>query len=76
MVTAEILAHVRPSLLDSLLTLYDASGNLIAQNDDAKGQDSLLNFKLPADGTYYLALTDANNRGGAAFGYLMRVGVK
>ena len=41
------------SELDSLVVLYDAEGNAIADNDDESSSfDSLLNFVLPADGDY------------------------
>ena len=81
-VVAEVAAARLGSALDSLLTLYDSSGHVIASNDDAAvtpGQsrdsagatDSVLRFRCPADGTYYVALTDANARGGPAHPYLL-----
>ncbi|WP_038055454.1 S8 family serine peptidase [Thermus amyloliquefaciens] len=46
--------------LDSYLFLLDASGNVLAENDDlVPGQitDSEITFTLPASGTYYLVVT-------------------
>jgi len=61
---AEIFAERAGSLLDGMLTLYDENGHLLASNDDSGGsRDPQLRFKLPADGTYFLALQDANDRG-------------
>jgi hypothetical protein len=72
-IVAEVLARRRCSLLDSLLVLYDERGNVLAENDDFNGADSLLRFPLPADGTYFLSLTDADDRGNAGFPYLLSV---
>jgi MBG domain (YGX type)/Right handed beta helix region/PKD domain/Matrixin len=45
--------------IDSVLTVYDSSGNIIAFNDDQyEGTDSLLlDVTLPANGTYYVKIT-------------------
>jgi len=73
---AEVVASRRGSALDSLLTLYDAAGHVLASNDDAdvEGEaqaDSVLHFRFPSDGNYYVALTDANARGGPTHPYLL-----
>jgi hypothetical protein len=68
---AEVIAHRRRSLLDSLLTLYDANRNIVAENDDANDTDSLVRRVLPADGDYFLALTDATGHGGPGYPYLL-----
>jgi hypothetical protein len=52
-----------PSLLDSVLTLYqDVNGvrTIVARNDDYFGKDSFINLHLGA-GTYYLAVTSTGN---------------
>jgi hypothetical protein len=76
--SAEVTAARRGSQLDSLLTIYDAAGHTLATNDDAApgpagrvNRDSVLTFHCPSDGTYFLALTDANARGGATHPYLL-----
>ncbi len=71
-IVAEIVAARRGSALDSLLTLYSEKGNTIASNDDSEaGADSILKVKLPADGVYYLSLSDAQGMGSAAHCYLL-----
>lgn len=61
---ASILAARAGSLLDGVLTLFDGHGSILAINDDADGRDPRLTFALPADGKYFLTVTDANDRGG------------
>jgi Bacterial pre-peptidase C-terminal domain len=77
---AEVTAARRGSALDAVLTLYGAGGRVLAMADDAgpdsesqAARDPSLSFNLPADGVYYLALNDANDRGSAAHPYLLRV---
>ena len=45
--------------IDSVLTIYDAAGHVVALNDDQfEGTDSLLlDVTLPADGTYYIKVS-------------------
>lgn len=64
------------SELDGVLTLIDANGNVIANADDlANGQtDCVLNFTLPADGTFTLKVKDGlSSRGGSEFAYRVRI---
>ena len=64
------------------LRLTDASGKVLALNDDYPDKecgllthqaDSWLCVKLPADGTYYVYLTDAQNAGSDAHAYRLRI---
>jgi hypothetical protein len=82
-IVAEVDARKLDSPLDSLLRLTDAGGRQLAANDDYpdKGAglsthhaDSLLAATLPADGVYYLHLGDAQRKGGAEYGYRLRLG--
>jgi hypothetical protein len=70
-ITAEVFASRYGSALDSLLTLYTGDGQTIAANDDldTTTTDSRLEATLPRDGSYYLVLVDANDRGGPAHVY-------
>jgi len=64
------------SELDGVLTLLDANGNAVANADDlANGQtDCLLNFTLPADGTFTLKVRDGlSSRGGPEYTYRVRI---
>ena len=73
----EICAARHGAALDSLLTLYDAVGHILAVSDDAVGSpDSLLKFRLPADGSYLVSVIDAFDRGGPTYVYLLRVSLE
>jgi hypothetical protein len=81
-VVAEVVARRLDSPLDSVLELTDATGRRLARNDDHEDKgsglethhaDSLIGATLPADGTYYLHLTDAQQKGGPEYAYRLRV---
>ena len=81
-VVAEVWAWRLGSPLDSFLRLTDAAGKVLAFNDDAEDlgeglttrhADSLIQATLPADGTYYLTIGDAQRHGGPAHAYRLRV---
>lgn len=46
---------------DTQLFLFDASGNVIAQNDDSNGLQSTLSNTSIAPGTYFLGISSFNN---------------
>jgi hypothetical protein len=82
-IVAEVYARRLNSPLDSVLRLTDAGGRQLAMNDDFEDKgtglithhaDSYLLATLPADGTYYLHLTDAQHQGGPEYAYRLRVG--
>jgi hypothetical protein len=82
-VVAEITARRLGSPIDSVIELTDASGARLALSDDAadKGAglvthqaDSRIMAVLPANGTYYLRVADLQRKGGAEYGYRLRVG--
>jgi len=61
----EVFASRYGSPLDSLLTLYDADGRIVASNDDIDGTtDSRIETTLPKSGAYYVSVVDANDGGG------------
>jgi hypothetical protein len=81
-IEAEVYARRLDSPLDSVLTLMDATGKILASNDDFVDEsaglltdqaDSLVRFKLPADGIYYLRLGDSVGNGGPDYAYRLRV---
>jgi hypothetical protein len=81
-VVAEVNARRLNSPLDSLLQLIDSSGQIMEWNDDREQKesgllthhaDSYLRAKLPEDGTYRVRLSDAQRRGGPAYGYRLRI---
>ena len=79
---AEVYARRLDSPLDSVLKLTDAAGKQLAFNDDHEDKgdglnthqaDSLLRMTLPADGTYYLYVGDAQQQGGREYAYRLRI---
>jgi hypothetical protein len=72
-IVCEVQAGRYGSSVDSVLTFYNAAGQLLASNDDALGTDSLLEVTLPADGVYYLSLIDAHDQGGPAHPYRLLI---
>ncbi len=86
---AEVLGRRLRSPLDSLVRVIDASGAVVAWNDDFEDNDeylyrlggllthdadSWLRTELPADGAYYVEVADAQGQGGSAYAYRLRVG--
>ena len=81
-VVAEVYARRLDSPLDSVLKLTDAGGRQLACNDDYEDKgsgldthhaDSCLTATLPANGPYYIHLWDAQQKGGRAHGYRLRI---
>ena len=81
-IVAEVSARRLDSPLDSVLKLTDATGKLLAFNDDYEDPeaglnthhaDSYLMVKLPADGTYYVHLGDTARNGGEEYAYRLRI---
>lgn len=63
------------SPLDSRLELFDPHSHKIAENDDAGSMDSRLHFTAKEDGKYRLRIQDANQQGGPAYVYRLRISV-
>ncbi|TAN37716.1 MAG: hypothetical protein EPN23_04155 [Verrucomicrobia bacterium] len=81
-VVAEVYARRLDSPLDSVLKLTDATGKILALNDDCEDlgsgvnthhADSYLTAKLPADGTYFIHLGDTDRKGGEEYAYRLRI---
>jgi len=88
-IVAEVFARRLNSPLDSLLRLMDASGNVLAWNDDhvrkdkhlhmdrigliTHHADSCLSAELPKKGTYYVQLSDAQHHGSEAHAYRLHL---
>jgi hypothetical protein len=81
-IVAEVIARRLDSPLDSVLRLTDASGKQLAFNDDFEDKgaglqtqyaDSYLRAPLPATGTYYVWLGDAQHQGGPEYAYRLRL---
>jgi hypothetical protein len=63
------------SPLDPIVRVLDASGKVVAEQDDIRSEawDVDLSFKVPADGAYRLVVRDLNRAGGLEFVYLLHV---
>ncbi|QDU27633.1 hypothetical protein ETAA8_27210 [Anatilimnocola aggregata] len=73
-IVAEIFAARRGSALDPIMSLYDATGQLLVQSDDQpEHRDAILKHQLRAAGSYFLVLLDAHDRGSAAHPYLLQL---
>ncbi len=73
----EIFAARYGSPLDSMLTLYDADGRIVAANDDSDGTaDSRVEATLPRTGTYFISVVDANDVGSTANVYRLAIRAK
>ena len=81
-IVAEVHARRLDSPMDSMLKLTDATGSVLAFNDDCDDPESGLNThhadsylmaELPADGTYYVHLGDTARNGGKEYAYRLRI---
>lgn len=81
-IVVDVMARRLGSPLDSFVKVTDARGRVLAVNDDFEDlsagsithhSDSNLAVKLPAEGIYYIHLSDTARKGGAEYGYRLRV---
>lgn len=62
------------SPLDAWLKIEDAAGNQLARNDDAEGsRDPRLEWKVPTNGTFMVAIGSVTHRGGPDFCYRLSI---
>jgi hypothetical protein len=60
--------------VDTVITLYDAQGNVLAENDDAvpgQGLNSRIDYTFPVNGIYYLQARDKRANGGLGYQYTL-----
>lgn len=57
------------SPLDSVIVVWNAKGDYLAENDDAGNPDSYLRFTPPADGDYVVGIRDHLGAGGPEYAY-------
>jgi hypothetical protein len=81
-VVAEVTARRLDSPLDSLLIITNADDKRIGFNDDHEDKgsglnthhaDSYLAVTLPSTGVYFALIGDTQQKGGAAYGYRLRL---
>lgn len=68
-VLIECRARPLDSRLDAALAVYDASGRELAREYDGSLHDTLVDFKVPADGSYTIKLHDFIYGGGDEYAY-------
>jgi hypothetical protein len=61
------------SPLDALLSVHNAQGGTIANNDDTGGPDSYARVTIPADGDYFVSVRDQLKGGGRDYVYRVEV---
>ncbi len=78
----EVHARRLDSPLDSVITIFDGKGKLLAENDDIQDDDqppithqadSRLEFTAPAEGDYFLRVRDAQHKGGPEYAYRLSI---
>ena len=71
----ETLASTIGSKANVVLTLFDASGRVLAdKNDFDDAADPLLHFTVPADGRYAIQVRDLMDNGGGSYFYRLSMG--
>lgn len=71
-VELQAFAQLLGSPLDSVVGIYDSKGKGISSNDDGGGRrrlDSKATVTIPADGDYFVRITDHLDRGGPNYVY-------
>lgn len=70
----EVWAERLDSRLDARVIVTDADGRELESQNDTFGRDPLADFTAPADGTYFIGLSDILYRGGgSSYFYRMQV---
>lgn len=70
----QVYARRLGSPLDSVLTVLDAKGKSLGNNDDAAGNpDSAVRVRIPEDGEYTVKVADQLGRGGPRFTYRVEI---
>lgn len=70
----QVFARRLGSPLDAVLTVLDAKGKSLGNNDDAAGNpDSAVRVKIPEDGEFTVKIADQLNRGGPRFTYRVEI---
>ena len=74
--TISIWAYRLDSRLDGSITLFDGSGAELASSRDVKGFEPVIDYTVPADGEYVVAVHDFTYRGGPEYAYRLSVSEK
>ena len=63
----------RAYLMDGILTLYDPSGQVLAQVDNFFGGDPFVSIELPRDGDYVVEVRDTRYLGNPKYVYCLEI---
>jgi hypothetical protein len=70
----EVQARRYGSPAESLLSLYDSAGHVVATGDPAgEDRDPIIRVRLPKDGPYYVSVIEGFDQGGPMFVYRLAV---
>lgn len=81
-VVVEVNARRLESPLDSIITITDEAGKVLAGNDDCEDKgagltthhaDSCLIQELAGDGKYFVSIGDTQGKGGESYSYRLRI---
>jgi len=72
-VLIECFAQRIDTRTDSTLELFDATGRLLATSRDVEQRDARIDFRVVADGTYYVRVFDFLYGGGPEHGYRLSI---
>jgi hypothetical protein len=81
-IVAEVFARRQGTTMDSLLRLTDSKGTELARNDDTEDKtqgllthhaDSIIQFKLPKQGEYFLLVSDTQRQSGEGVNYRLEL---
>jgi hypothetical protein len=72
-IVMEAIAQRIGSAMDTSLAVFDAKGKELARNEDAIGNDSVLELKVPEDGEYTAQIRDYRMQGGNNFRYRLQM---
>jgi hypothetical protein len=60
-------------LMDPILTLSTADGQVLMQNDNHVGGDAFISYTFPADGNYVISVRDARYIGNTKYVYCLKI---
>jgi hypothetical protein len=81
-IVMEVRARRLMSPLDSIITVFNARGDMLVENDDwtdpsealiTHHADSRLVYTIPANGNYFLRIRDIQSNGGDAYAYRLTI---
>ncbi len=72
-VEVDVYAQRLGSAADTKLTVVDSAQKVLAQSDDVDSLDSRVEFAIPKDGKFGIAVEEKRGKGGDGFAYRVEV---